>query len=100
MINIEKYKSNYWAVYDDGILICVAVYKKGATEVAKRLSALNTDNLAEMQIDHDKLTKLFKELKTINRNFNRLIMEIKATDNKPFEAVLYNQNENRKGEDH
>jgi hypothetical protein len=31
----------FWAVYDaDGVLVCVAVYKKGAVEVARRLGLL------------------------------------------------------------
>lgn len=36
-MKIEK-RGRYWAVYaDDGELICVAVYKKGAQEVLRRL---------------------------------------------------------------
>jgi hypothetical protein len=31
----------FWAVYDaDGALVCVAVYRKGAVEVARRLRLL------------------------------------------------------------
>lgn len=38
-MTIEKYKSSrFWAVYDEiGLLICVAVYKKGAEEIVRRL---------------------------------------------------------------
>jgi len=36
-MNIQK-KGRYWAVYTDGgELICLAVYKKGAQEVLRRL---------------------------------------------------------------
>jgi len=36
-MKIEKY-SRYWAVYDeDGTLICLCVYKKGAREVLRRM---------------------------------------------------------------
>ena len=38
-LRIRKY-GRYWAVYDpDGTLVVVAVYKKGAEEVLKRLTA-------------------------------------------------------------
>ena len=42
-IKIEKYndgqrRSRFWGVYDEGKLVCVTVYKKGAEEVKKRLS--------------------------------------------------------------
>lgn len=40
-MKIERYGSKYWAVYDHlNKLICVTVYKKGAYEVARRLSLL------------------------------------------------------------
>ena len=36
---VKKYGARFWAVYDeDGMLVCVTVYKKGAVEVCKRLS--------------------------------------------------------------
>ena len=39
-MKIERYKNRYWALRDhDGTLICVTVYKKGAEEVRRRLSA-------------------------------------------------------------
>jgi hypothetical protein len=88
-MKIEKYSNSYWAVYDDSdYLICVTVYKKGAKEVVRRLSATGTDNLPEAHINHDKLTKLSRELKTVNRNFNQLVMEIKTTESMPNKAVL------------
>ncbi len=38
---IERYKDRYWALREpDGTLIVVTVYKKGAEEVKRRLSAL------------------------------------------------------------
>ena len=96
---IEKYGSRNWAVYDNsGCLICVTVSKKGANEVVRRLLSAGTNNLQEVHISHDKLTKLSKKLILVTRNFNQLMKEIKSIENKPLEAVLYNQN--KKGEDH
>lgn len=38
-MKLKKYGTRYWAVYDDnGQLICVTVYKKGANEVMRRLN--------------------------------------------------------------
>ncbi|MGH9764319.1 MAG: hypothetical protein ACREAC_26080 [Blastocatellia bacterium] len=38
-MKIEKWPPKYWAVYDDdGELVCVTVYKKGAKEVVRRLT--------------------------------------------------------------
>jgi hypothetical protein len=37
-MRIEKYSDRYWAVYDEDVLVCVCVYKKGAVEVVKRLT--------------------------------------------------------------
>jgi hypothetical protein len=37
-MSLRRYK-RYWAVYDeDGTLVCVTVYKKGAEEVIRRLT--------------------------------------------------------------
>ena len=42
-MTIEKWSRRFWAVYDnDGELICVTVYKKGAKEVVRRLSQLTS----------------------------------------------------------
>ena len=40
-MKIEKYgKTRFWAVYDeDGTLVCVTVYKRGAKEVVRRLQS-------------------------------------------------------------
>ena len=38
-MKIERY-GRYWAVYDaQGCLVCVCVYRKGAREVVRRLTA-------------------------------------------------------------
>jgi uncharacterized protein YaaR (DUF327 family) len=88
-MRIEKYGDRNWAVYDNSnCLVCVTVYKKGAKEVVRRLSATGSDILAEANINYDGLTRLTKELKTVNRNFNQLVMEIKATESTPTKAVL------------
>ena len=40
-MTIRKYGGRYWALYDDGgELVCVCVYRKGATEVLRRLQQL------------------------------------------------------------
>jgi len=41
-MKVEKYlNSRFWAVYDDaGQLICLAVYKRGAYEVANTIEKL------------------------------------------------------------
>lgn len=37
MITIERYRrTRFWAVYEDGKLLCVTVYKKGANTVKTR----------------------------------------------------------------
>jgi len=39
-MTIERYKGRFWALRDsDGALICLCVYRKGAEEVLRRLSA-------------------------------------------------------------
>lgn len=40
MLTIEKWGGRYWAVFDGDGLICLAVYKKGALEVKRRLEQL------------------------------------------------------------
>lgn len=37
MFTRERY-GRYWAVYEDGSLLCVTVYKKGASAVIERLA--------------------------------------------------------------
>jgi len=37
---IEKWGGRYWAVFDGDGLICLAVYKKGALEVKRRLEQI------------------------------------------------------------
>ena len=38
MFRIERYRTTrFWAVYESGELLCVTVYKKGATAVKNRL---------------------------------------------------------------
>jgi len=96
-LKIQKYGSRNWSVYDNsGNLICVTVYKKGAVEVAKRLSDAGADNYPQLCLNLDEITKLHKELKTINQKFTNMIKQFKATENTPQKAVLYNQNFNEK----
>ena len=45
-MKIER-RGRYWAVYaSDGGLICLAVYKKGAQEVLRRLENVQIDEVA------------------------------------------------------
>jgi len=38
MLKIERYrKTRFWGLYEDGELLCVTVYKKGARAVMERL---------------------------------------------------------------
>ena len=37
---ITKYGNRYWALYEGDALICVAVYRRGAIEVKRRLEEL------------------------------------------------------------
>jgi hypothetical protein len=48
-MHIERYRGGrYWAVYtDEGQLVCLTVYKKGAEEVVKRLQGENGHRPAE-----------------------------------------------------
>jgi hypothetical protein len=48
MITIERYRGKrFWAVYEDGALLCVTVYKKGALAVVDRLEK---DRLSECRV--------------------------------------------------
>lgn len=87
-MDIKKYGSRNWAVYDDhGILICVAVYKKGALEVLNRLSGEETGTHSVPSINLKELTKLQKEIRQLSKNFNNILNQIKS-GNKLNEAVL------------
>jgi hypothetical protein len=40
MFTIERWKlTRFWALYENGDLVCVTVYKKGAVSLRKRLEA-------------------------------------------------------------
>jgi hypothetical protein len=87
-MDIKKYGSRNWAVYDDfGNLICVAVYKKGALEVLNRLSGIETGNHPVSSIDLKELTKLQKEIRQISKKLSSIFNQIKS-ENKLNEAVL------------
>lgn len=41
LYTVERHRdSRYWALYEDGELVCVTVYKKGANAVKERLEEL------------------------------------------------------------
>lgn len=77
-MDIKKYGSRNWAVYDDfGNLICVAVYKKGALEVLNRLSGIETGNHSVPYIDIKELAKLQKEIRHISKKFTNIFNQIR-----------------------
>ena len=43
---IERYGRRFWAVYEDSKLLCVAVYKKGALAVVRRIAGAEAAELA------------------------------------------------------
>lgn len=72
-MEIRRYGDRYWSIYDnDGTLICVTVYKKGAKEVFNRLSGMETEPHIQKAINIDELKNLKKELKQLNRKFNAM----------------------------
>jgi hypothetical protein len=43
MFTIERWKlTRFWALYENGELVCVTVYRKGAVSLRRRLEAPNT----------------------------------------------------------
>ena len=50
---IEKYGSRFFAVYDqNNSLICVTVYRRGATEVVRRLQEAVATNVSDTLTPH------------------------------------------------
>ena len=42
MFTIERWKlTRFWALYENGELVCVTVYRKGAVSLRRRLEALS-----------------------------------------------------------
>jgi hypothetical protein len=41
IVTVERYGSRNWAVYEDGELLCVTLYKRGAKAVAERIKSCN-----------------------------------------------------------
>jgi hypothetical protein len=42
MFTIERWKlTRFWALYENGNLVCVTVYKRGAVSLRRRLEASN-----------------------------------------------------------
>jgi hypothetical protein len=43
VVSVKRYRrTRFWAVYEAGVLLCVTVYKKGATAVKARLEDLES----------------------------------------------------------
>jgi hypothetical protein len=47
-LSITKYGDRYWAVWLDGQLLAVTVYKKGATAIASAITSLTTHSGKEV----------------------------------------------------
>ena len=47
-LSITKYGDRYWAVWLDGQLLAVTVYKKGATAIASTITSLTTHSGKEV----------------------------------------------------
>ena len=47
-LSITTYGDRYWAVWLDGQLLAVTLYKKGATAVATAITSLNTHSGKEV----------------------------------------------------
>ena len=73
--------SRFWAVYDPaGELVCVCVYKRGAVEVARRLSLVppfSASYMREIQTAPERMAVLrgFKE-SHVDGHFNALILRM------------------------
>jgi hypothetical protein len=48
MVTITRYGTRHWAVYLDGELVVVALYKKGAATVANKLRQLTSLKLCRL----------------------------------------------------
>jgi hypothetical protein len=48
-LSITKYGDRYWAVWLDGQLLAVTLYKKGATAIASTITSLTTHSGKEVQ---------------------------------------------------
>jgi hypothetical protein len=49
-LSLQKY-GRFWAVYDQGTLVVVTVYRKGALEVMKRLASHQSPTMREERPD-------------------------------------------------
>ena len=47
-LSITRYGSRYWAVWLDGQLLAVTLYKKGATAIASTITSLTTHSGKEV----------------------------------------------------
>ncbi len=58
-ITVAKYgQSRFWAVLDDaGQLVCVCVYKRGAGEVARRLSAISPSSASYLSEEPPEISR-------------------------------------------
>lgn len=76
-MKIEKYKStNYWAIYENnGDMVGLEVYKKGALEVVRKLDEARGDK--EYQPPLYDISKLIKNLSSIKSELDVIIKELR-----------------------
>lgn len=76
-MKIDKYGFRHWAVYDDsGELVCVTVYKKGALEVVRRLSATSNETASRPKTDTGDIMKVLQEIKTASSKIHKITKEL------------------------
>ena len=60
MLTIEKYKgTRFWAVFRDGELLAVTVYKRGAEAIVRTLEARNGSSLHSAALLHHEVGLFF-----------------------------------------
>lgn len=76
-MKIEKYKStNYWTIYENnGDMVGLEVYKKGALEVVRKLDEARGDK--EYQPPLYDISKLIKNLSGIKSELDVIIKELR-----------------------
>jgi hypothetical protein len=73
-MKFEKYINGGWAIYDDdNLLICIAMYKRGALEVIRRLECKPTEQATvQLGIIEEEIKMLSQELRQANKRLQRL----------------------------
>lgn len=83
-MKVQKYQeTRYWAVYDENDeLVCVTVYRKGAMEVARRLTYTNLElPLPSDNSQNCKMLKIRKHLESAAKLLKALPAQIELNTN-------------------